>query len=603
MIKLLNIRKNSNIDIGLSIFFIIMVFSFFILFINHYKLAIQKGEYYAKLSTYNSVTKTIIYAQRGLILDKDKKKLVINKISYDLYFIPQKISTDTILEKYPELKEKIDERSQDLEDLPNNVDHEILIAHKIPKDIAVKIKFDQIPGLIIKEANYRYYPYKDAISHVIGYTAIATKEDLERNPNLNLNDIVGRTGLEAYYDDRLRGVNGFIYSERDAFGRVRFEIPDSYVEPVNGDSLQLYLNLDWQRKMYKLLKYYVNKYHARSGSAVILDINTGGVIVLADYPSYDNNKFIGGISYKDFTKLVNDKRHPLLNHAIAAQEPAGSTFKTIVAAAALDSKAITPSTIFVSTGTIELPGGIKFQEYHKHSYGALNVRSALMVSSNIFFCKAMLKMGIDKFLIYAQNFGIGSKTGIDLPGEAPGRLPSPENKIWLAKHGAYWLDPVWYPEGDSCNAAIGQGITLVTPIQMASVASTIANGGIVYKPTLVKTIIKPDGSKIENQPIIKAHDFVSDSSLKVVREGMRLTVVGDRAIAWRLKDAPVKVAAKTGTAEFGKKGPDGYYLTHAWIIGFYPYDHPKYAFAVLLESGGSSAAAVSLMKDFLLEVY
>ena len=441
------------------------------------------------------------------------------------------------------------------------------------------------------------------ISHVLGYTGIVYAEDLKKNPNLDYDDIIGKAGIEYFYDNNLRGKKGKVLIETNAYGEKIAELTNSYVPPQNGTTLKLFMNVDWQKYLYESLAHAVEQYHARGGAGIIMDVNTGGIIAMTSYPSYDNNLFIGGIDTKTYNKLAKDKRYPLLNRAIGAQEPAGSTFKTIVASAALQERAITPSTVFNSTGVIYLSGHYPFQEYHKHVYGPLTVRDALMVSSNIFFCKTMLKLGIDKFIPYAEKFGIGEYTGIDLPGEAKGRLPSPENKIWLAKHGYTWLEPIWYPEGDACNSAIGQGITLVTPIQLVKVASTIANGGTVYKPHLVKEFIYSDNSRKKYTPVVEHKDFVYPQNIKIVQEGMRMSVGGPRAIIRVLNNLPVTVAAKTGTAEFGIKTKDGYSTTHAWVIGFWPYEKPKYAFVVFLEGGGPSYRAAQVMANTIKRIY
>ena len=589
---------------GVALLFLAGILLVAFVFSVHIRLVLAHGGYYKQLAASNRLTKRIIKAPRGVVLDSSGKKLVENRVAYDLYYSPREISVKDVVKKYPEIKEMLGKRYNDLLSSENTVfAYERLLVHKIPRELAVKIKVEKPEGLFIRESAYRYYPYKQSMAHVLGYTGLVYAEDIQKDPTLLMDDTVGREGLEAYYDKLLRGKHGEVVVETNKYGEKIAELSNSYKAPEPGVTLKLFLKLDWQKRLYKHLASAVNSYHARGGAAVILDVNTGGVIAMASYPSYDNNWFIGGISRKKYAQLVKDKRYPLLNRAIAAQEPAGSTFKTIVAAAALNEGAITPSTRFNSTGVIYLAGNYPFQEYHKHRYGWLTVREALMVSSNIFFCRTMLKLGIDKFIPYAERFGIGHKTGVDLPGEAPGRLPSPENKIYLAKHGYTWLDPIWYPEGDSCNTAIGQGITLVTPIQLASIAATIANGGTVYKPQLVKEFIYPDGRVKKYEPMVKASNFVKKKNLRIVAEGMRLSVAGPRAISRVLNHVPVKVAAKTGTAEFGIKTKDGYLSTHAWVMGFWPYEHPKYAFAVLLEGGGPSIRSAIVMANFLKEVY
>lgn len=569
-----------------------------------FSITIFQHDQYKTRAESNPLRRYPIAANRGVIYDQKGNLLVRNEPSYDLYVDIEQFAhqdLEQLLKDYPKISKKDQNQlSQELDEIKANqyLGNRALFIHNIPADYALQIQAFQKEGLFVEESSYRYYPYESVVGHVLGYIGPVTQEDLSEDSPIDLNDMVGREGLEAYYDGILRGEKGYKLVEVDSHNNILSEYAYDNQAPKSGGNLVVSLRVSDQRKMQSILQSYVNGYHAKSGAAVIMDINSGQVRVLASYPNYDNNLFIGGISYKKYKKLSKSPQTPLLNKAIAAQEPAGSTFKTIVASAALQEGAITPGTVFVSSGVIRLSGGTPFQEYHKHVYGSLALRDGLMVSSNIYFCRTMLRLGIEKFDRHASKFGIGEYTGIDLPGEAKGRLPSPKNKIWLAKNGAYWLEPIWYPEGDSCNSAIGQGITLVTPVQLASAAATIANGGNVLQPRIVKTIIK-DGQEQNLEPVIKYENIIADRHLQVVREGMRMSVVGSRRIIPQLADVPVAVAAKTGTAEFGTKDKDGYSQTHAWVMGFFPYDNPRFAFAVLLEGGGASSRAAEVMRDWM----
>ncbi len=472
----------------------------------------------------------------------------------------------------------------------------------ISEKLAIYLQTKPSANYKILLSTKRSYKYPYEFAHVVGYTSIVFKEDLEKDPTLHPNDIIGRTGLEKQYDKYLRGTHGQRVVEVNALGRVINELQAKNKPPIPGANIETNINLKMQIALYNALKHIINKYHIKGGAGIILDANSGAVKAIVSYPSFDLNKFAQGISKSEYKKLAKNSRLPLFNRAIMAQAPPGSTFKTMVAIAALQEKAITEYTQFYSSGTITLPGGTPFQEYHKHVYGWLTVRDALMVSSNIFFCRTALKLGIEKLDKYLGMFGIGKKTGIDLPYEATGRLPSIANKIYLAQHGAYWLDPVWYPEGDTCNSAIGQGITLLTPIQLAVVASTIANKGTVYKPFIVRSI-KGQNISININPQVVNSIPASKHVFDVVQQGMYLSVHGPRAIIRNLRNVPVDVAAKTGTAEFGIKTKDGYINTHAWVMGFYPYKKPKYAFAIFLEAGGSSLRAAEVMQVFLNSIY
>jgi len=548
----------------------------------------------------NSHFDKVIPAQRGIIFDTNNKPLLENTKEYSLTIDTKKVPLEDIAVNYPSLTSSIESYSR--ENSPDTSKTTTITLTSIPKDVALQVLSNPRDGITLNESIGRFYPYRDIFSHLLGYTGILSETDKAERPYLSNIAIVGKSGLEYQYDDILRGVDGSVVTKKDALGEI-LEETTTRQEPVHGSDLILSIDEKDQQILYQKLQKYVDQYHAKGGSAVIVKVDSGAIRALVSYPSYDNNLFAQGISTNDYKKLVDNPQTPLLFRPLGAQEPPGSTFKTVVGSSALQSNSISSSTIFNAPGVITLQGGTQFQDYRKRVQGNLDVRSALMVSSNIFFCKTMLKMGIDTFLPYAEKFHIGKLTGIDLPGETKGRIPSPQNKIWLANNGASWLDPIWYPEGDACNSAIGQGITLATPLQMAMVAATIANGGTYYEPRVVAQIKDTKGQSTTIEPKILEQGFISPENLAIIRQGMRMAVNGPRAIISTMKTAPVTVAAKTGTAEFGIKDKNGYLTSHAWIIGFYPYEKPEYAFAVLLEGGDDSSRASNLFKEFLIEAY
>jgi len=581
--------------IGISILFILFLLSFLFLIFSGFSLTILKGQEYATLAETNSVGKVPIFGERGMIIDRNGKALVENLKTYDVFIDPNSSSEENILALFPDHKEKIHSI------FANPAKITTLLIHNVAKDLVISLKDKKPAGIELRHSYVRNYLNPLPFAHLLGYTGIASEDDLSENKSLVANQIVGKTGIEYQYDTKLQGEIRYETYEKDAFGTQLSILSDT--PPATGDLLTLTIDKKYQERMYSVIKKTVDVRKARGGSGVLLDVNTGEVLALVSYPTFNPNDFVSGIPYSTYDKLIKSPQTPLLNRPIGSQEPPGSTFKTIVATAALETGAINTSTVFVATGVIKLAGGLPFQDYMKHYYGPLTITDALMVSSNIFFCRTAIRLGIDRLIPYAEAYGIGRKTGIDLPGEMPGRVPSPENKIWLAKNGATWLDPVWYPEGDTCNSAIGQGIALATPIQMATIAAAIANGGTEYQPHVVKTTTTASGKVTSKAPVVVAIGIANDSTLQIIREGMRLSVAGPRGVISSLKYVPIKVAAKTGTAEFGIKDKYGYSTTHAWVIGFYPYNEPKYAFAVLIEGGGSSSVASFAMRDFLNAIY
>ena len=417
---------------------------------------------------------------------------------------------------------------------------------------------------------------------------------------LNPTDIVGRTGLEREYDEQLAGEDGQMAWEVDNLGKKISEKGLVLKEPVSGQNMYLTIDMEVQNKLYEAMQSGIKTSKSVGGAGIIEDVNNGEILAMVTYPSYDNNLFIGGISSADYSKLLNDATNPLLNRAIAAQVPAGSTFKTMVATAALDAGAINKNTKYTSYAGYTFSSGAPFQEYHNHSYGTLNVVGALTVSSNIYFCELIRHWNMDALVPYLDKFGIGKVTGIDIPGEMPGRLPSPANKLLLANSISPWLDPIWYPEGDSCNSVIGQGIGLVTPIQMSNWIASIANEGTLYKPHLAKYTVDENNKKTDIAVEVLQDNIAKKEAFKITKEGMWSAVNGNGASISSLANLGVSVAAKTGTAEFGSLDKKGNYEhSHAWVTGFFPYENPKYSFSIFLEDGSESINAVRIMREVI----
>jgi penicillin-binding protein 2 len=588
--------------------YIISVAVFGVLFISVINLQVVHGREYQDRSERNRLEEHIVQPDRGIIYDRNGEKLVTNEPSFDVILNPIDLDKEQIDGDVTLLSEILEVSEDEIRDKyessleTDSMVQKILIGRDVNRDkvLLIRSKSDDLPGVWIDYSSKRSYLSSQIYSHLVGYTGETDPDDIDENEDILLGDVIGKEGIESYYDKQLRGTKGSTIVEVDANQRVIAEYVNEGNSPVDGNSLYLSIDSGLQEKLYEILTAGVSDYDATAGVAVVEDVRTGELLSAVSVPSYDNNLFIGGIASSDYETLSTDPDLPLFNRIIAAQEPPGSMFKTIVASAALEEKAITKDTVFVSTGVMDLGNGYTFQEYHQKSYGALNLIGGLAKSSNIYFCNTMLELGIDNFVPYAEFFGIGSKTGIDLYGEMEGRIPSPENKLDLAEVSP-WLDPVWYSEGDSCNSAIGQGITSVTPIQVVNWAATIANGGKVLKPHLAykwSSSVSDEVDYVETD--IVREGMVSKDNLAIVREGMRNSAHGDLSVIVPFRDAKISVAGKTGTAEFGVQDEEGYYTsTHAWVMGFFPYEDPKYSFVVFLEGGGESNNAASLAREFI----
>jgi penicillin-binding protein 2 len=609
-------------------FIYIFVFAFFlftVLFFSLAKLQIVEGQEMAERSDENSIRVTSIPAYRGIIFDRDGQKLVENAPAVNVY-----LNIDMYLDRNMEIEEeKLKKVSLILEDLlgskwqfASEEDRSyssiyekvvsiydtdpyfsnILLARDIDNDTVIDIKSraEELEGIVLEDESKRRYIYPEQFSHILGYVGQASNEDIEENEYISNNDTVGKAGIEKFYNELLAGQNGEKATEVNALGHSITGLSYVISPQVSGESLYMSIDLEVQNRMYEMIEEAVSENGATGASLVIEDVNNGEILSMISYPGYDSNSFIGGISEKEYGQLLESERIPLLNRSIAAQIPPGSTFKTLVASAALDAGAITTSTIYTSRRGYTFSSGAPFQEFQNHAYGNLNVIEAIARSSNIYFCELIRDWDIDALVPYLKAFGVGQYTNIDLPGEMPGRLPSPENKEYLANHGSTWLDPIWYPEGDGCNSVIGQGITLVTPIQIANWTAAIANGGTLHTPHVLQKSVSEDGQEevIEYEPLNE--DFISSEALEIVRKGMWSVVHSSIGSAKILRNVGEEVALKTGTAEFGALNEDGEYEhTHAWISGFYPYQDPKYSFVIFFEDGGLSFDSLPYAKEIL----
>lgn len=619
-------KDNTDIRWNYFLMFLLFLVLFSVLIFELSSLQIVKGEEMLVKSENNQIRIRKVPAFRGVMFDRNGRQLVVNESAMNVY-----LAVEHYLDKEGFIDTKLVEESSNtlrgiLEDSwenknPNGEQEyssisekvylthsespfftEILIARDIDNDTAIKIKAnsENLPGVYIDSGNKRYYPEGEILSHVLGYTGTVSFEDLNELDYVLPTDVIGRSGLERRYDKYLVGEHGEIAWEVDAIGRTVSK--DGYIikEPVSGRNLYLSLDLEIQRKLYEIIQEGVSEYNAEGGAGIVQDPNTGEIIAIVSFPSYDNNLFIGGISSTQYSALLNDPGNPLLNRSIAAQVPPGSTFKTIVAVAGLDSGAITKDSKYVSRRGYTFSSGAPFQDYRNMAYGVLNLIDAIAVSSNIYFCELIRNWDMNELVPYLEKFGIGSYTGIDIPGEAPGRLPSPENKIALANTTSPWLDPVWYPEGDSCNSVIGQGIALTTPLQMANWMSAIANEGTLHTPHVAEYFLDEEGNResLKYEPIYA--DIASEDAIRTVKEGMWSAVNGPRATIRGLSGMKVEVAAKTGTAEFGALSKEGLYeSTHAWATSFFPYKEPKYTLTIFLEDGGESYNAVRLSRQMV----
>ncbi len=566
-------------------------------------LQIIQGEKYKAWAEANRVRRIPIVAKRGIIYDRNQKPLVQNIPDFYLALIPDDLPSDE--KEKIELIQKI---SQITEMPPENIEERLsLFSPYNYQSVPVKtnITYEQAIKLQILNHTYptvqvetgiaRKYDMPQSLSHVLGYLRKVNKMDLEKNPGYFPTDDIGKDGLESQYENILRGTYGRKEIEVDALGRQTTVLAKE--TPVAGNDLILSIDIELQKKVEEVLKKHMAANGVKRGVVIISDVNTGEILAIDSAPFYDNNIFSGELNPADYANLLNNPDHPFLNRAISGEYPSGSIVKPVFAAAALEEKIITENTAFLSTGGIKVDKWF-FPDWKIGGHGITNVKKALAESINTFFYiigggliqdnlrdYKIAGLGAQKLKEYAQKFGLGSRLGIDLPGEATGFVPDPAWKETVKKE-------MWYI-GDTYHMAIGQGDLLVTPLQANSWTATFANGGTVYRPRLVNTVAYQNGKVGVTTPQVINKNFITPENIDIVRKGLRdcVTVGSCRA----LSDLNFSVAGKTGTAQWGTNKK-----SHAWFTGFAPYDKPEIAITVLMEEGGEgSAVAVPAAKEIL----
>lgn len=432
----------------------------------------------------------------------------------------------------------------------------------------------ELPGIGLYKTTERNYADSLIFSHLLGYEGKIRKEELALHPNYLLTDTIGKQGIEKSYESALRGKHGFQRAEVDALGRVTKEL--GIVQPTPGADLMLSIDSDLQKKMFDSLQELLTKRDLKQGVAIAIDPRNGAVRGLVSLPSFDNNMFARGISSREYQELINDPSLPLFNRAVAGEYPPGSTIKPVMAAAALAEGVVNETTEIESRGGISV-GKFFFGDWKTH--GFTDIRRAIAVSSDVYFYSIgggygnIPGLGMERMKKYENLFGYGSKTGIDIPGEADGLIPDPQWK--QEKIGERWYI------GDDYHASIGQGFVTSTPLQVLNSVAAIANGGTLYAPKVVSQIRSANGTMTPVSEEIIRKNFISPDILRIVREGMRATVMDSQGTAQPLKTLSVAVAGKTGTAQFGNEDK-----THGWFVSFAPYENPTLAMIVLVEGQG-----------------
>lgn len=570
-------------------FYFASLLVFLILFFRLFSLQILAKEFYKERAEENRLRIKITEAPRGIIYDRNRNALVKNVPSFSLEIYPTNLPTNKkerreLYEKLSSLLNLKIETFEKVEEKGLFYAEPIVLKEDLTREEALILE-SKLANLetvaIVKRPVREYLKTEAALSHLLGYTTRASTS------------ASGKTGLEAFYEEYLRGKEGKQKIEVDSKGKLVRILAAS--EPELGNNLILSLDIGLQEVAAKALSSMIEKQKAKGGVALALDPQTGFILSFVSLPTFDNNLFSWKIKKEDYEKLLKDPQKPFFNRALQGLYPPGSTVKPMVAAAALKEGVINLKTTIYDKGFIEIrniynPSIVyRFPDWKAH--GTVDLRKAIALSCDVYFYTigggyGQIKgLGEKKLLDWFSRFGLGQETGIDLFGEEKGFLPSPAWKKKVKKE-------TWY-QGDTYHLSIGQGDLLVTPIQMLEVLGALANGGTLYKPKLVSEITDPEGKTIKKfEPEIKNNQVVEKDILQVVREGMREAVLWGTAKA--LSDLNIEAGAKTGTAQ-NPSGPPS-----AWFMTFAPFENPQIAIVVLVEEGGEGhQAALPVAKEML----
>lgn len=611
-----------------KIFYNFVFFTVFIFISRLIWLQIISGQELRQFSEKNRVKQNKISAPRGLILDRDGKALVENLPGFEAVITPQYIEDIKTLSESvgpviglepPRVIEKI-QRSKRV----NGPFTLIRLKDNLSRDEVFRLKRLRldIPGLEIRESIIRYYPLSENGAQLFGYVGEISRRELEKlnqkyAPDLlkfEQGDIVGKSGLEEFLESKIKGVDGVNFIQVDAHGRETItDIPNIYgnqiqdIAPVHGHSATLTIDRDLQIAAHESFK----KLN-RIGSLVAMKSN-GEILAWLNMPSFDPNYFATDVPAKVWNKLTMDPFKPLRNKAIQDHFFPGSTFKPLVALAALQDKVITDKTTLFAPGKFFF-GGRWYHNHNKNGEGYINVYDAVERSSNVFFYQLGIKLGVDKMYNYISLLGLGSKTGIEMSREVPGRLP---NSTWKqAARGEPWQP------GENLSTAIGQGYVTVTPLQMAVAYNTIGMEGKVVKPFIVKKVTDHEGkvlferfpTEIRDVTLPQPNGFKIDpETFKIIKEAMRRVSNGTRGTAKNLKIPGVQMAGKTGTAQVMSFSADQIYSScearpvqyrhHGWFIAWAPWDKPEITVAALAQhSCHGNPGAAPIVRD-VIEAY
>jgi len=575
------------------IFFVFFLFLFFlrILYLNY-----GMDNLFHNKAELNYKRFIVEQSLRGIIYDRNGEQLLRNIPYNHAAIIPADIIKDEGERKkmFLSLSRILDTDYKEINNIYLNNKYSfrpILIKKDIDHEMEISIEtdFHDISGVFVRRAYKREYIYGNKFSHVLGYLGVIDEETYKNNNDIYRADsLIGKMGIEAFYEDKLKGKDGGKTYIVNAQGKLVTKLSTN--KPEEGEDIKLTLDKELQIKTYQALEKGLARAKSGAGVAIVMNPNNGEILAIVSLPDFDPNIFSSILSQEEWTKIISGNKYPFLNRSISGLYPPGSVFKLVTATGVLEEGIVLADDKINSPGTLSVvdkfdPEKIYvYKDWKLSGHGYLDIKQAMERSSDTFFYtvtggfKDFKGLGIRKFIEYCKVFNIGEKLGIDLPGEKPGLLPSPEWK--LEKRGASWYT------GDTYNMSIGQGYLLATPLQVAYFTSVVASNGGFYSPHLILDS-KEDFS-------INSRDDLKDE-LNVIKEGMRQSIINKKGTGKALKYFEPEIAGKTGTAQFetGKR-------EHAWFTAFAPYENPEIVVTVLVEESGEGGTfALPVVKEIM----
>ena len=568
--------------IVILIFFLVWI----VLLSRVYYISIKSNSYYESLAQQNMIKTEWIVPVRGEIFDRTGTPLAVNDIGFKIKFAPHLDRKEEV----PRLAALVHSYFGDINatkivrrykayDSPYNHDF-IEVVHFIPYGRMLPFFTRlQLSGKIAVEPTFkRFYPYKDVAAHILGYVSRTNAREAKRDPVAKVTGIIGKSGLERYYNSYLEGELGYKKVKVTAFNEEIGLIEKK--DPIQNRHLYLSLDLRLQRFIQSL-------FHDKAGVVIVMQTD-GSILAAGSFPEYDLNMFVSGISKKRWQELITDLDHPFTNKLVNGLYPPGSTIKMGVALAFMDSRKITPYTPFYCSGSVKL-GRRNFRCWKRWGHGEVRLIKAIRESCDVYFYEGSLRVGIDKIAHDLRKMGFGKKSGVDLPHEFIGLIPDKEWK--MRKYGQPWY------KGETLVASIGQGYDLVTPMQLARYTALLATGKLPTPHFAARFIDRVYQPRFEDvlTPLQKR-------MLPIIRRGMYEVCNSPKGTASKHLDAPLLIAGKTGTAQvinipqdekerMKEEDLEYYTRSHAWLTTYAPYKHPKYVVTVLVEHGGHGGAA------------